>query len=56
MSTIISVLPAAACAALMGIPMTIGMTRRWLRRRGKAIQPESTPAPVIKAMAESGRR
>jgi len=56
MSTIIvSVLPAAACAALMGIPMAVGMARRGLRRR-KAAQPANAPAPVIMPMAEPGRR
>lgn len=49
MSTMLNVLPAAACAALMGIPMTIGLARR-LRRRHRH-SPGSPVANPPKALA-----
>jgi hypothetical protein len=53
MSAILNVLPAVACAALMGIPAAIGMTRRRLRRRQA---PGSPAAPAPDVMAATPRR
>ena len=51
MSTVLHILPGIACGALMCVPMTIGMARGWLRRRGKAGRPLSAPALALKALA-----
>jgi hypothetical protein len=54
MSAILNVLPAVACAALMGIPAAIGMTRRRLRRRRRTSGSPGAPAPGV--MAATPRR
>jgi hypothetical protein len=50
MSAILNVLPAVACAALMGIPAAIGMTRRRLRRRRAPGSPGAPAQEVVAAI------
>ncbi len=56
MSTMMNILPAAACAELTGIPLTIGLARGLLRGRQKAHQPATTPDPAMRALAPAGQR
>jgi hypothetical protein len=45
MSTVLNLLPAVACAALMGIPMTISRARGWLHRHRRAPGSPAAPTP-----------
>jgi hypothetical protein len=50
MSAVLHILPGIACGALMCVPMTIGMARRFLRRHRAAGSPAASAPMALVAL------